>query len=100
MKLKYFIQPEILERIGVPRLFRFLDEYADDLQAANVRLPVPVSENDDHFASVVAIMSNPSRLPERLRTALSSLEAAASPENQDRLNAALERRIPNVSLSS
>jgi DNA-directed RNA polymerase specialized sigma24 family protein len=29
-----------------------------------------------------------------------ALESAASPENQDRLNAAIERRIPNVSLTS
>src|SRR2546430_1242535 len=70
VRLKYFTQPEILQQIGIARLFKFLDEYADDLQVANILLPTPVSESDDHFDSLAALLASPVLLPERLRTAL------------------------------
>src|SRR6266567_5862859 len=100
VRLKYFSQPEILQQIGIARLFKFLDEYADDLEVANILLPTPVSESDDHFDSLAALLASPGLLPERLRTALLALEEAAAPENRDRLQAAIAHRIPSVSLAN
>src|SRR6266567_3512194 len=100
VRLKYFSQPEILQQIGIARLFKFLDEYADDLEVANILLPTPVSESDDHFDSLAALLASPGLLPERLRTDLLALEEAAAPENRDRLQAAIAHRIPSVSLAN
>src|SRR6266446_7042837 len=97
--LHYFSQPAILQQIGVRRLGKFLDGFSDDVQAANILLPDPESENGDYF-NLLAAAIGASVLPARLRAALLTLETAASPENQDRLDSTIQRRIPCVSLSN
>src|SRR6266567_1488073 len=99
-RLKYFTQSEILQQIGIARLFKLLDEYADDLKGVHIVLPTPGSERDDHFDVLAATFASPELLPERLRAGLFALEEAAAPENRDRLQAAIEHRIPSVSLAS
>ena len=97
--LKFFAQPAILQQIGIARLFKFLDEYSDDLKVANISLPTPVSESDDHFDSLASLLASLALLPTRLRADVLVLEEAAAPQNRDRLQAAIERRIPSVSLA-
>src|SRR6266571_421147 len=97
--LEYFSQPEILLQIGSRRLAKLFDGFGDDLKAASILLPSSESENGSYFDSLAPILGS-SALPDRLRAALFTLEAAASPENQDRLDSAIQRRIPCVSLSN
>src|SRR5437867_7175677 len=105
--LSQFTQPAILRQIGHIRLAKFLDAFSDDLRAANLLLPTapdsvcanPDSVNGHYFDSVAAILATPALLPERLRAALLTLEEAASPANQDRLQDAIHRRIPCISLA-
>src|SRR5437016_3972593 len=107
MNLKYFTQPEILQQIGHIRVPKFLDCFSDDLKAANITLPpapdstysTPNPQNAPYFDSVAAILAREELLPERLRAALITLEAAASPENHDRLQEIIQRRIPCISLN-
>jgi hypothetical protein len=112
VQLKYFTRPEILQQIGHIRLPMFLAGFAKDLKAANLVLSEPPDPNDPripdpapdsphaiYFASVADFLSNPAMLPERLRTTLFTLEAAASPENHDRLQEAIQRGIPCISLN-
>src|SRR6266478_8561717 len=96
--LAYFIQPAILRQIGSRRLAKLFDGYGDDLKAASILLPTAESENGSYFDSLAPILGS-SALPDRLRGALFTIEAAASPENQDRLDSAIQRRIPCVSLA-
>ena len=94
-----FAQPAILEIIGATRVAKFLDGFTEDLKAANISLPIPESANGDYFDSIAALLASPALLPDRLRVALSALEAAASPENAKRLDTAIQHRIPCVSIN-
>src|SRR6266404_5156193 len=96
--LEYFSQPEILRQIGSRRLAKLLDGFGDDLKAGSILLPNSESENGSYFDSLAPVLRS-STLPDRLRAALFTLEAATSPENQDRLDSAIQRRIPCVSVS-
>ena len=97
--LESFTQPEILQQIGSRRLAKLFDCFRDDLKTGNILLPNSESENGSYFDSLAPILGS-STLPDRLRAALFTLEAAARSENQDRLDSAIQRRIPSVSLSS
>ena len=97
--LHYFIQPAILRQIGACRLAKLLDGFRDDLKAANIFLPSSEAENGSYFDSLAPILGS-AALPDRLRAALFTLEAAASPDNRDRLDSAIQRRIPCVSLTA
>jgi len=107
MSLKVFTNPAILQSIGHIRIAKFLDSVSDDFRAANVLLPAPPdpayptldSANANYFHSVAAILSAPAGLTENLLKTLLTLESAASPENDDRLREAIQRRIPCVSLA-
>src|SRR5438445_8147622 len=107
MNLKYFTQPEILQQIGHIRVPKFLDGFGDELKAANITLPAapdstystPNPQDGPYFDSVAAILARETLLPERLRAALVTLEAAASPENEHRLDSTIQRRIPCVSVN-
>src|SRR3954464_2533617 len=92
-------QPAVLENIGPLRVAKFLDGFADDLKAANIILPTPESANGDYFDSVAALLASPALIPQRLRVALLTLELAASPENDGRLDASIQKRIPCVALN-
>src|SRR6266404_7932282 len=96
--LAYFIQPAILRQIGSRRLAKLFDGYGDDLKAASILLPIAESENGSYFDSLAPILGSVA-LPDRLRAALFTLEAAASPDNRHRLDSAIQRRIPCVSLT-
>ena len=85
--LNQFTKPAVLQSIGLLRVAKFLDGFADDLKAANLFLPTPESANGDYFHSVAELLGSPALLPDRLRVALLTLEAAASPENDGRLDA-------------
>ena len=112
MRLALFTRPEILQQIGHLRLPMFFRAFAEDLKAANVLLPAPPDPDDlripdpapdspqgIYFASMAAILSSPALLPERLRAILFTLEEAASPENDARLQDACQRRIPCLAVS-
>ena len=46
MSLTYFIQSEILNRIGTVRIARFFQDFAEDLKAAGLAPPDPYSRRD------------------------------------------------------
>src|SRR5438552_1535978 len=97
--LPFFTQPAILQQIGPRRLSKLFDGFRDDLKAANVLLPTSESGNGSYFDSLAAILASSPNLPERLRNALFTLEAAVSPENQHLLDSTIQRRIPCVSIT-
>jgi len=97
--LESFTQPEILRQIGSRRLAKLFDGFRDDLKTASILLPTAESENGSYFDSLARILDS-SALPDALRGALFTIEAAAASKNQDRLDSAIQRRIPSVSLSS
>ena len=112
MRLALFTRPEILQQIGHLRLPMFFRAFAEDLKAANILLPLPPDPDDlripdpapdspqgVYFASVAAILSSPALLPDRLRAILFTLEEAASPENDARLQDAFQRRLPCLAVS-
>src|SRR3989442_6174505 len=107
MNLKYFTQPEILQQIGHIRVPKFLDCFSDELKAASITLPAPPDstystpdpQNRPYFDSIASILAREATLPEHLRATLLTLEAAASPENDDRLQEIIQRRIPCISLN-
>src|SRR4051794_38612382 len=92
--LKYFTQPEILRQIGPIRIPMFLDGFKTELAGgplvafSNLN-PEPSSD----FTSLAALFANLALLPERFRATLLTLEAAASPENNERLEETLQRRL-------
>src|SRR5437867_9995887 len=98
--LKYFTQSSILRQIGHRRLAILLGPFRDELILRNLTLPVPDPKSDDYFADLANALSATESLPHSLRKALFTIEAAASPENNARLWAAIKRRIPCVSVST
>ena len=97
MPLKFFTLPTILKQIGHPRLTRFFRDFTDELQAANISLPGHDPTNDEYFVAVAALLASPA-FPERLLHALALLEFLVAPENVDRLDAEIARRLPSVHL--
>jgi hypothetical protein len=97
--LKLFSRPGILQRIGPARLAKFLHDFAPDLKTADLVLPHLDPEDNISFSDLAAALAQTQCLPDRLRTALLTLEAAASPANRDRLQATTDQRLPCVSLS-
>src|SRR5882672_11364465 len=91
--------PSILKAIGHPRLVRFFQPFEHDLRACNLVLPPYEPANDEFFCALADILASPALLPERLRVALFTLEAAASSQNQDWLEATIQRRLPSVTLA-
>ena len=57
------------------------------------------NRNMEEFLRLVGLQAQSPALPDRLRAALFTLESAASPDNRERLDSAIQRRIPCVSLS-
>ena len=97
--LSQFTQPAILRQIGHVRLAMFFEGFEQDLAAAPLVPLITINpELSTDLAPVADILATPALLPERLRAALLTLETAASPENRDRLNDALFRRLPCISL--
>ena len=88
--LQSFIQPEVLRQIGSCRLAKLFDGFQDDLKSASILLPSSESENGSYFDSLAPMLGS-SALPDRLRAALFTLEAAASPDSRERLDSAIQR---------
>src|SRR5437763_8138747 len=84
--LKYFTQPEILRQIGPIRIPMFLDGFKTELAGGPLAtFPNLHPEPSSDFTSLAVLFANSAILPERLRATLLTLEAAASPENKERL---------------
>src|SRR4051812_9390955 len=96
MNLKFFLDPANLKQIGHRRIARLFQDFADDLQAANISLPDPGPETDDYFVTVVGLIASPA-FPQRVRVALAVLELLAAPENLNRLDAEIARHLPCIS---
>src|SRR5436190_18929386 len=93
--LSQFANPSVLKQIGFNRLARFVAGFSDHLKAAN--LPVPDPDFRAEFsATITALFASPEVLPPRLRHTLLTLEKAAAPENENRLNVATSRRLANT----
>jgi len=99
MNLKCFTQPEILEHIGSRRLEKLLNAFSEDLETEHFTLPTPDSQNGIYFDSLATTLASDQKIPDRLRNTLLALEAAALPENDTHLSAAIQRRIPTVAVS-
>jgi hypothetical protein len=99
MNLKCFTQPEILEQIGSRRLEKLFHPFRDDLETEHLILPTPESQNGSYFHSLAATLESDAKLPERLRNTLLALETGALSENGNHLDAAIQRRIPNIAVS-
>src|SRR5437016_4973710 len=97
--LKLFTQSAILREIGPVRLAKLLAQFSGDLQAFNIPTPEYDLDHDQYFDAIANILAKPEAVPERLRVTLFALEGAAAPENEQRLDSAIQRRIPCVSLS-
>ena len=81
------------------RLAKFFGPFSESLSAVGISFPGHESANGSYFDSISAALASPELLPAPVRAALSTLETAATLENQNRLDDALNRRIPNVSLT-
>src|SRR5437667_3597522 len=95
--LHLFTQPAILQQIGTRRLSKFFGYFRDEAETAKIP-PPPDSENESYFNSLATVLAS-SALPGGLRAALLTLEVAASSENRQHLDSAIQRRIPCVSLA-
>ncbi len=96
--LQYFTQPTILQQIGPRRLASLLKAFPD-FNAANLIPPQVNGENNHDFSQLAARLGDTQALPEKLRTMLFALEAAASPENNNWLWRTVHQRAPGVSVS-
>ena len=54
MSLIYFIQPEILNRMGTVRVARFFQDFTEDLKTAGLVLPDPESAPENYINSAAA----------------------------------------------
>src|SRR5712672_2733038 len=81
------------------RLAKFFGGFTDSLKSAGISFPDHESANGSYYDSISAALASPERLPAPVRVALFTLETAAELENPNRLDEALNRRIPNVSLT-
>ncbi|HWX21741.1 MAG TPA: DUF3631 domain-containing protein [Candidatus Binatia bacterium] len=97
--LKLFIQPDLLQRIGARRLGILLRPFAPELQAINFPMPPPDEPGqNDYFHTLAAAIARTDAVPDSVLKVLLTLETAASPRNNLTLEAAIKRRLPNVSL--
>ena len=61
MSLTFFIQPEILNRIGTVRIARFFQDFTEDLKAAGLvppDAPDPESATDNYINSAAALFAS------------------------------------------
>ena len=97
--LNYFTQTPILRQIGHRRLAKLLHPFDDALKAVNLVLPKADPQDDDYFADLANALIITERLRGRLRQTLLTIELAASPENDQPLRSALQRRLPGISVA-
>ncbi len=80
------------------RLHKFFNGFSEALRSSGISFPDHEAVNGDYYDSISAALASANRLPSPVRVALLTLETAALPENAARLDDAIQRRIPNVSL--
>jgi hypothetical protein len=80
------------------RLNKFLAPFSVELAAGGISFPDHESANGSYYDSINAALASPDRLPAPLRIALLTLEKAAAPDNANRLDDAIQRRIRCVNL--
>src|SRR5437867_793245 len=88
-ELRQFALPGVLRAIGRKLLGEFLAHFHHDLAAQNLSLPNPDLNDDDYFTRLAVLLSAEATLPERLIQAIFTVEEMASPEGQERLQAAV-----------
>src|SRR5512134_2763816 len=94
--LSQFTRPEILKSIGYIRLAKLLEPFRQDLPDVNI---VPENSDrpaDDYYKALAAVFADPTRLPERLRSALFALERLGAPENAWHLHVAILNHFPRT----
>src|ERR1043166_3503153 len=96
--LELFTQSAILEQIGSTRINRFIAGFWKELNAVGITPPEPGAENGHYFSSAAALFAG-NHLPERVRSTLHTLEQAASPQNEDRLDIMIAEHLPHLSLA-
>jgi len=97
--LSLFTDSAILRSIGYSRCGLLLNPFAAELAAAG--LPVPLAEppTETYFSEIAAILAQTHKLPEKLLTALLTLENSVSPQNVNAMDDTVGRRFPCTSLS-
>jgi len=98
MTLSQFTQTSLLRSIGESRIAKLLNHFSADLLNANINIPNREEQNGQYLDSVAAIFKDSSRLPHRMLHTLLTIENAATSENQDRLEAYIQRQPDQLSL--
>jgi hypothetical protein len=88
-----FTQPDVLHFINCRKWARFLSAFAPELHQANLTVPDPDHLNGHDIFWFARFFAN-SNLPEKLRKALRTLETAADPTNEGRIDRIFARRFP------
>ncbi len=88
-EFRQFALPGVLRAIGRKLLAEFLAHFQQDLAVKNLALPSPDLSDDNYFQQLTELLSCEASLPERLTDALFTIEEMASPEGQERLQAAV-----------
>src|SRR6266850_7673184 len=96
--LTQFTQTDLLRSIGEYRIAKLLNHFTTDLLQANIQIPNREQQNGQYLDSVAAIFRDSSRLPHRMLQTLLTLENAATSENQDRLEEAIQRQPDELRL--
>jgi hypothetical protein len=105
MTFTLFTDPPILQQIGPRRLSLFFNRFENDLKPPGLELLLNLGRQyglDQPIVDIPALaatLAATDRLPDRLRNTLFSLEAAASLDNQIRLDSLIQQRIPQVGLA-
>src|SRR5215471_3906678 len=97
INLRYFTKPDILLQIGCRRLARLLEPFSQELMPLN--LPQPPDADEDPIyppALAAALAASEPTLPQAVAKVLLTIEAAAAPENLDRLHDISLRYFPNL----
>src|SRR6266446_5784022 len=97
--LTQFIHLAVLKEIGRVRLAKFLQPFEPDLKDANLLSTIPDADSIGYLGALATLFESWGLLPDKLRQTLLTLEAAAAPQNHERLQAAIQRRIPRVGVS-
>src|SRR5882762_3498374 len=97
--LTLFTQPSTLQSIGHNRITRLLFGFTDDLRAANLPALLVEHQNGNYVDHLAAFLADHSRLPERLRNTLLTLENAASETNHEALESIIQRCLGGATLT-
>jgi len=97
--LTLFTQPSTLQSIGHNRITRLLFGFTDDLRAANLPALLVEHQNGNYVDHLAAFLADHSRLPERLRNTLLTLENTASETNHEALESIIQRRLGGATLT-